>query len=250
MVTRSLATSVSKQAKEQTQTRTATVLDVLAPTADEADVVTGWQVLLDFGGNEVRRAGVASSYNPVPGDVVAVARYLNTLFVIDKVVAGNSGDAPTNRVAYSYVKTPGTYATAAASAEIQLSTDLTLTVPMRNGAAYNVRLRTGYTGATANTWAFFRLRQDTAAGADIGEYFRAPVTLVTATYGFDNTLVLRNDTGLDLNVVIMPTLTAPATGSASAFCTAQSRAYIEVTVIGSSKLYPYAAAIVAPAGLT
>ena len=128
--------------------------------------------------------------------------------------------------------------------------DLTLTVPMRNGAAYNVRIRTGYTTSAANTWALIRLRQDTVAGTDIGEYFRSCVTIASAAYGFDNTLVIRNDTGLDLNAVIMPTLTAPAVGTAGAFCTAATRAFIEVTVIGSSKLYPYAASITAPAGLT
>lgn len=250
MATQRLATSVSRNAKPQTQTRTAVILDILEPSTDEVDAVTGWQVLLDFGGGETRRAGVASSYNPVPGDTVAVARYLNTLFVIDKVTSGGSGLEPGGRVAYGYVKTTGSYKTAAVSTEVELSSDLTLVVPMRTGACYEVYLQTGYSNATANLWAFFRLRQDSPTGADLGEFFRQAVTAAASVFGFHGTLLLRNDTGVDFDCKIMPTLTSPSGGAASAFCTAQTRAYIEVNPKGSSKLYPHAAAVSAPPDLT
>lgn len=251
MATRRFASSISKQTRPQTALRTAVVTAVLPPSTSESDVVTGWQVVLDFGGGEIKNAGVASSYNPVPGDIVVVARYLNHLFVIDKVTAGASGEEPTSRTAYAYVQTPGTYVTAAAAATDVAIPDLTVVATMKAGAAYNVRLRTGYSGNVANTWALFRLRQNAAnSGIDIGEYFRSPVTTASLAYGFDATLVLRNDTSVDLDVTIVPTLTASATGNATAFCTAQSRAFIEVTVIGSSSLYPYAAAVQAPADLT
>lgn len=250
MATQRLATSVSRNAKPQTQTRTAVVLDILEPSTDETDAVTGWQLLLDFGGGETRRAGVASSYNPVPGDTVAVARYLNTLFVIDKVAAGGSGLEPGGRVAYGYVKTTGTYTTAPVSTEVELSPDLTLVVPMRTGAAYEVYLKTGYANAVANQWAFFRLRQDTPTGADLGEYFRQSNTLAGTVFGFEGIMLVRNDTGVDFDCTIMPTLTSPSGGAASAFCTNQTRAYIEVNPKGSSKLYPHAAAVSAPPDLT
>lgn len=247
MASQRLASSVARNGKPQTRVRTATVIDLLPPFTDEVDNVTGWQVLLDFGGSEVKRAGIASSYDPVPGDKVIVATYRDALFVIGKVVAGESGDAPGKRVAYAYVQTPGTYATAAASASDVALTPLTVTVAMKAGAAYSVRLRTGYSGATATSWAFFRLRQDAAnSGIDLGEYFRAPVASATSVFGFDQSLPIRNDTGVDLSVVIVPTLTASSVGSASAFCTAQSRAFVEVSVLGSSKMYPYAAAVSAP----
>jgi hypothetical protein len=251
MVTRRLAASVAAQQRAQTKMRTATVLDILAPSTTEADLATGWQVLLDFGGGEVKQAGVASTYNPIPGDVVTVMMYLNTLFVIDKVAAGATGLEPGGRVAYGYQQTTGTYATAAVSTEIALSTDLTITVPMRTGAAYEVVLYTGYSNAVANQWAMFRLRQNAFnSGIDIGEYFRRPTTIAAAVCGFKGEMLLRNDTGVDFDVVVVPTLTSPSTGAASAFCTAQTRAYIEVTVKGSSKLYPHAAAVTAPPGLT
>jgi hypothetical protein len=250
MVVKRLSTTVTSIAKPQTKMRTAQVMEILSPAVSEQDVSTGWQVRLDFGGGEVRNAGIASSYNPVPGDIVAVASYLNTLFVIDKVTAGASGEAPTSRVAYAWVQSTGTYATAASATEVALP-GLAVTVPMRNGAAYNVRLRTGFSVTTAGQFAFFRLRQNSAtSGIDLGEYFRTAGSVASLAHGFDNTLVIRNDTGLDLDVPVVPTLTGPTTGSSSAFCTAQSRAYVEVTVIGASSLYPYAAAVSAPANLT
>ena len=251
MATRRLAASVAAQQRAQTKMRTATVIDILAPSVTEADLATGWQVLLDFGGGEVKQAGVASTYTPIPGDVVTVMMYLNTLFVIDKVAAGATGLEPGGRVAYAYQKTTGNYASPAVSTEIALSTDLILTVPMRNGAAYEVVLYTGYTNAVANQWAMFRLRQTAFnSGIDIGEYFRAPNTIAALAYGFRGTMLLRNDTGVDFNVVIVPTITSPAGGIASAFCTPQTRAFIEVVVKGSSKLYPHAAAVTAPPDLT
>jgi len=250
MVIKRLSTTVTNMSKPQTKMRTAVVLEILMPATDQNDISTGWQVSLDFGGDEIRTAGIASSYNPVPGDTVAVASYLNTLFVIDKVTAGASGEAPTSRVAYSWVQTTGTYVTAASTVEVELP-GLAVSVPMRNGAAYNVRLRTGFSVSTAGQFGFFRLRQNAFnSGIDLGEYFRTAASVASLAHGFDNTLVIRNDTGLDLSVPVVPTLTGPTTGSASAFCTAQSRAYVEVTVIGASSLYPYAAAVQAPANLT
>lgn len=251
MVTRPLSTSITRSARPGTQMRSGTVLDVIAPTVDEAGVETGWQVLLQMDGGQVRQAGVASTYNPIPGDVVAITSYLNTLFVIDKVAAGQSGIEPGGRVDYGFQQTTGTYRTGTVSAEVELSTDLNRTFLARNGAAYHVTLFTGYSNAAAPQWAFFRLRQNAFnSGIDIGEYFRQGVPVATVVYGFRGKLQIRNDTGQDFTVTIVPTLSSPAGGAATAFCTANTRAFTEVTVAGSSKLWPHAAPLTIPPDLS
>lgn len=251
MVTRRLSASITSSARPGTQMRSGTVLDVIEPTVDEAGVETGWQVLLQLADGQVRQAGVASSYNPIPGDVVAITQYQNTLFVVDKVTAGQSGLEPGGRVDYGFQQTTGTYRTGTVGAEVELSTDLNRTFMARTGAAYNVHLFTGFSNAAAPQWAFFRLRQTAFnSGIDIGEYFRQGVPVATVVYGFHGTIVIRNDTGQDFTVTVVPTLTSPAGGAATAFCTANTRAFTEVTVAGSSKLWPHAAPLTIPPDLS
>jgi hypothetical protein len=250
-VARRVATSIARQAKPATQTRTATVLDVLAPTTDEADVATGWQVLLDFGGAEVRRAGVASSYNPVKGDVVVVARYLNTLFVIDRVTAGDSGGEPGGRVGYAYYTgATGTFQAIPASTETTV-TGLVCSVALRDGGAYQVEIGgLGVHCNVANTQTLFRLRENGPGGLDLGEWYRLPTNGAGQVHGFDGHRIIRNDNGVDLTLTIALTAQPPATVTASMFCTAVTRPFIEVTVKGSSKLYPHAAPVPPPPELT
>lgn len=248
---RRLATSVARTAKPATQTRTAKVVDVLAPTTDEADLVTGWQVLLDFGGGEVRRAGVASSYNPLPGDTVVVARYLNTLFVIDRVTAGDTGSEPGGRVGYAYYSgANGSFQVIPAATEAAV-TGLACSVALRNGAAYQVEVGgLGVHCNVASTQVLFRLRADGPTGLDLGEWYRLPTNASGQVHGFDGTRIIRNDNGVDLTLNIVLTANPPTGVAASMFCTTVTRPFIEVTVKGSSKLYPHAAPVPPPPDLT
>lgn len=248
---RRLATSVARTAKPATQTRTARVVDVLAPTTDEADVATGWQVLLDFGGGEVRRAGVASSYSPLPGDTVVVARYLNTLFVIDRVTAGDTGNDPGGRVGYAYYSgATGTFQVVPAATEDAV-TGLACSVALRTGAAYQVEVGgLGLHCNVANTQVLFRLRVDGPSGLDLGEWYRVPTNTAGQVHGFDGNRIIRNDNGVDLTLNVVLTAGTPAGVAASMFCTAATRPFIEVTIKGSSKLYPHAAPVPPPPELT
>jgi hypothetical protein len=251
VATRRLASSIAAGQKPGTQIRAATVLDVIEPTTDEAGVVTGWQVLVDLGDGKISQAGVASTYRPIPFDIVATASYQNSLFVIDKVAGAQSGVEPGGRVAYGYVTTAGAYCTGTASAEVELSTELNVTFMARTGAAYELFLSTGYSSAGANTWALFRLRQTAFnSGLELGEWYRKAATIATNVHGFEGRLVVRNDTGIDFDVTIVPTLTSPTGIVASAFNTASTKAWVEVVVKGSSKLYQHAAPMTAPPDLS
>jgi hypothetical protein len=248
MATRKLSTSISKQGVPSTQMRTATVLDVIEPQVTEDDTTTGWTVLLDFGGGEITNAGVADTYSPIPGDVVTVMKYLNSCFVIGKVVAGVSGLEPGGRVGYAFhdATVAGAFVTVAASTEA-LVPDLAVTFDARNGACYEVEIGTlGYFSNVANTHVLFRLRQDTLAGADIGEYFRAACTTSGQVFGFNRRRLIRNDTGVDFPVTVLLTITAGAAGNANAYANTISKPFMEITTKGSSKLYPSAAPMTAP----
>jgi hypothetical protein len=249
MVTRQISRTISKQSKPPTQMRTATVKDIIAPTTSDTDLVTGWQVLLDFGGGEISRAGVASTYTPIPGDVVTVMRYLNTLFVVDKVVAGDTGAEPGGRVAYAYydAQSAATFATAAASAELAVPS-LQVTFPCRNGAAYEIEVGgpLGYHNSVANVQTLFSLRLDTLAGALLGQFFRAPTAGAGQVHGFAGRRILRNDTGYDFDATVLLTFSAASANTASVYADTATRPFIEVTVKGSSKLYPHATAFPAP----
>lgn len=249
MVTRPISRTISRQGKPQTQMRTATVMDIIAPATSDADLVTGWQVQLDFGGGEITRAGVASSYTPIPGDVVTVMRYLNTLFVIDKVVAGDTGAEPGGRVGYAYYDAlvAGTIVTAAAGTEVAVP-GLQVSFPVRNGAAYEIEIGgpLGFHNSIANTQAWFILRLDTVTGTQLGEFFRWPTAAAGQVHGFAGRRILRNDTGYDFDATVLLTLLAAAGNTASAYANTSTKPFIEVTIKGSSKLYPHATALPAP----
>lgn len=248
MVTRGISRSIASQARPQTQMRTAKVLDVIEPSTSELDVVTGWQVKLDFGGGEVANAGVAATYTPIPGDVVTVMTYLNALFVVDKIVGGTTGDEPGGRLGYAQYEAAanGVFATAAISTEVAVPS-LELFVDVRNGAAYEFEVGVlGIQAAVANSFGLLRLRQDGVGGADLGEFFRVPTTQAGVPFFFQGKRIIRNDTGFDFNVHVALTLQASSAGTASAYAGIRSRPFVEMRAKGSSKLYPHAAPLDPP----
>jgi hypothetical protein len=251
VVNRRLSTQVGKR-QPATQTRTALVIDLLEPTLAEDDETAGWQVLLDFGGGEVRRAGVAASYIPAPGDTVAVARHLNTLFVIGRVTAGENGDPPGGRVGFAYRDhqgAGGTYLSTSGGVEAVI-TDLLVPCVLKTGTAYEVEMCTGFTTNTANQYTHFRLRQDTLAGAAITEFFRHPMTVISVIYGFHDTVLIRNDTGVDITTTLVPTFQHPGAITVSLYASTVTKPFMEVRSKGSSKLYPHAAPMPVPADFT
>lgn len=239
-----------KTSPAPTALRTATVVELLTPTVDDATgVSTGWRVRLDFGGGEVLLAGVASSYEPVPGDTVAVASYLGTLLVIDRVTAGGGDDPPGRQVGLAYTTVTGIYATTVAT-EIEVTALKIAAVPMRNGAAYEVYFHTGYQTNTASQFVQTRLRQTNITGADLGEFFRQPTTLAGGVFGQTSRTLIANTTGIDLVVALVPTLAGPAGVTASLFSTVPaSRAYLEINTLGPAVRYPHAAPITRPPDL-
>ena len=252
MATTKLAGSMARKQQPTSRTRTATVLDLVEPTVDEADNPTGWQVLLDYDGGEIRRAGVASSYTPVPGDQVAVIEYQNTVFVVDRVSAGDTGELPGARVAYAYVEiaAAGTYGSAGTATEVAIP-GLAVTVLLRDGAAYDVELRTGFTTTTANQFGLFRLRLDTAvSGTDLAEYFRVASTVANTQMQFHDVLQIKNDTGIDQTVTIVPCVTGPPTGTLNLYATPRAEPFVEVRLKGAAKLYTPAAPLPLPAEFT
>lgn len=249
---RRIAGSITRTAKPATQTRIATVLEILAPTTDEADVATGWQVLLDFGGGEVRRAGVASSYNPIPGDTVVVARYLNTLFVIDRQTAGDTGEAPGGRVGYAYYQGTvfGDIGSVPANSEVTFP-DLEVSVDLRDGAAYQVEIGgIAWHCNVANTEVLWRLREGGPSGLDLGEWFRRPSNTAGAVTGMHGAHIIRNDNGVDLTLTIALTCYSPPSVTATFYANAVTLPFMEVTVKGSSLLYPHASPVPPPASLS
>jgi hypothetical protein len=248
MVTRRLSTSISKQGAPSTQMRTATVIDVIEPQLTEDDTLTGWSVLLDFGGGEITNAGVGGTYQPIPGDIVAVMKYQGTLFVVDKVVAGVEGLEPGGRVGYAYHNAiaAGVFATAAISTEI-LVPDLAVPFTAMAGACYQVEIgMIGFQSNAADNWVNFRLRQNTVTGEDLGDFFRQPTSQANNICGFGQRRLIRNDTGVDFPVTAVLTITASSAGNASVWANTVTRPFMEITVKGSSKLYPSAAPMTAP----
>lgn len=250
-MTRPLSRSISAQARPQTQLRTARVVDILEPATGEDSIVTGWQVVLDFGGGEVKRAGVASSYNPIPGDVVSVARYLNTLFVIDRVTAGDQGDAPGGRVGYAYYNSEpvAVFKTAPANTETAI-TELQMTVDLRNGAAYKYVWQCYMQVAVANQGPYIRVRADSMSGATVLDFGRQGMTIASSGHGIRCEGDIRNDTGRDVTVTLLPTVAGPPGGAASLVNTTVPRPHAILTLLGSSKLHPHAGAVPAPPEIT
>lgn len=251
MVTRRLAGSISSRERPSTQTRTATVKELLSPSLAENDATTGWQVLLDFGGGEIKNAGCSASYTPVPGDTVVVSRYQNTLLIVDRLTAGGTGELPGGRVAYAYydATVAGNYATAAAGAEVALPS-LIVQAFMRNGAAYDVELFTGFSTAVANNLASFQVRKDTVTGTQLTEYFRETTTIAANVVGFQGVRQIRNDSGVDQNVVLVACMVASSTSAANAYANPLNKPWFEVRVKGASILYPHASALPTPPDFT
>ncbi len=251
MVTRKLSASVGRP-KPATQTRTAVVQQLLAPSTAEDDTVTGWQVLLDFGGGEVRSAGCSSSYMPVAGDIVVVSRYQNTLFIVDRITAGNTGDVPGGRVAYSYYDAlaGGGYLNVPVSSEAA-APGLTVPVLMRNGACYDVEVFQPFSSATANAFGFFVIRQDAiVTGAQLTEFARTPTTTAGQVVKLHDTAILRNDTGVDLNTTLIIAVRTASTNAVDLYANPTIKPWVEVRLKGSSKMYPHAAPMPVPPDFT
>ncbi|MEV4122918.1 hypothetical protein [Micromonospora sp. NPDC049645] len=245
-----LAGSVTRRVPPAAAIRTGTVVELLPPSLDESDRVTGWQVRLDVGGGQVLNAGVAGGYEPYPGDQVAVIAYLGRLFVIDRVTAGGDAAAsPPGRLVRAASAPAGTYASATGATEVDaaaLSSQLA-DVELRDGGAYEVLLRTGYTTSAASSYVHLRLRQDTVTtGTDLGEWFRQPVTVAGLTYGMYGRLVIANRTGYTLPVDLLIVLAAPAGVTASLTSLAASPAYVEINRLGHASRYPHAVSVTAP----
>lgn len=252
-----LAASLRRRERPMTQTRTGVVLELIPPEAGSVeggpDNLAGWGVRLQFDGGEVARATVNGSYNPAPGDVVAVARYMNTLYVVGKVAAGDTGELPGGRVGYSYydAAAAGVYQTLAAGTAEQALTAMTVACRLRTGVAYDVEVRQPFRSSEANASGYFRLRQDAAAtGADLGELFRVATTTAGSSFLLHDTVQVRNDNSADLDVVLVVCAQPTATNAMNLFATPASKPWVEVRTKGASVLYPHAAPLPPPVEFT
>ncbi len=128
---------------------------------------------------------------------------------------------------------------------------LTVPVFMRNGAAYDVEVFQGFSSPTANSFAFFVIRQDAiVTGAQLTEFFRTPATTAGQVFSLYQTVQLRNDTGVDIATTLVVAVRAAATNAVDLYANPSRKPYVEVRLKGSSKMYPHAAPMPVPADFT
>jgi hypothetical protein len=82
----------------------------------------------------------------------------------------------------------------------------------RAKSAYRVWLKTGASSATVPSVVNWRLKKGTtAAGADLGEFFRYPMVVANAVHGVSASTIIYNDTTSDVTTAI--TVTGQSSGS-------------------------------------
>jgi hypothetical protein len=129
--------------------------------------------------------------------------------------------------------------TTASSAAIGTTETVVLTLPSfryRSGRTYQIELRTGNNTVTAGSIANQRMRKTTAAGQDLGEFFRTPLptaNAVTAASGFTYFTV----GAADVTAVLVCTLQASAVGNVNQSATAASPRSLIVRDVTETTLF-------------
>lgn len=136
---------------------------------------------------------------------------------------------------------------AASSAAIGTSETVVMTLPSftyRAGRAYEVSMKGGIVFSTVTTKGDFRVRKTSAAGLDLGEFFRFSTS---ATSGVDQACapgpVFTVAPGADVTATIVLTLVA-TTGTVTHFAVPASPRRVIIRDIGDETLYPLAPVLV------
>jgi hypothetical protein len=234
-----LPVAVARRTPAPNRMSTGTVLAVLPPTTAEDFTETGWQVQLDLGGGLITNAGIASTYNPQPGDKVAVTSYRGSMFVTSAIAAGATGEAPGDVVASVAPTTFGFYATTGTTAVELPVTELAVSFTAKAGCAYEIEWQTGYRNTTvAATFAYLRIRRDSLTGLLMCGEARYPIT-TTDVYKANAKWFVVNPNDTDSVINLFPTVTGVAGSAVALHNSLVHHAFIEVRRRGPASRMKY-----------
>lgn len=114
---------------------------------------------------------------------------------------------------------------------------VTASTAFYGGRAYEVTMRGGVRSGTAGGAAQLRLRKTTAGGADLGEFFRTPITIANTVFGAFGSRVFIVASGNPVNAQIALTIQANV-NTVDHFATATSPREIVIRDVGSANDYP------------